>query len=146
MVRERKSSVPVPAPGGGLCRFGCRMKDSLDFGLKLRPSGIENLAPGMQDDFVPERKICPVEANRLPQPALGTIPRHRVPNRSRRGKADSSGVRRPRLPDKSREQRTTQPYTFVVDFLELGSAAKAPGPWKTLGSGPRMNSVLSARN
>jgi hypothetical protein len=122
------------------------MKNSLDFGLKLRPSNIENLAPGMQDDFVAQRKIRPVEANRLPQLALDTVPRHRVPNRPRRGKADPSGVRRPRRPDKSREQRTTQPYAFVVDFLELGSAAKAPGPWKTLGSGPRMNSVLSARN
>jgi hypothetical protein len=122
------------------------MKNSLDFGLNLRPSGIENLVPGMQDDFVPGRKICPVEANRLPQPALDTVPRHRVPNRPRRGKADPSGARRSRFLDKSREQRTAQSYTFVVDFLEIGSAAKAPEPWKTLGSGPRMNSVLSARN
>ncbi len=85
------------------------MKNSLDFGLKLRPSNIENLAPGMQDDFVPQRKIRPVEANRLPQSALDTVPLHRAANRSRRGQADPSGARRSRLPDKSREQRAAQP-------------------------------------
>ncbi len=88
----------------------------------------------MDDDFVSIGEVRPVAPDRFAKPSLHTIPYDSPADRTRHGQADFPRLARPRIAHESRKKGATQPRTFFVDSLELGSLAKTSERGEALGT------------
>ncbi|MDA1312424.1 MAG: hypothetical protein O2968_03725 [Acidobacteria bacterium] len=110
------------------------MKSPLDFSLDARPSGIHDLATGMEYNFITVRQITPETANRFPQPTFDLVPDNSLANGPRYGETDPARFRFVDVPNERRKERASDAAALLINPLELGSFSKTLGLGETLRS------------
>ena len=105
---------------------GCLLEGTAYFRFQRRPGGVDDGAPGLQNDLTAVREFGEVSADCFSKTPLDTIADNSIAYCATDGQSCLAGLPCLRLSGNSGKKATRPADALAIDTLELGSAAEAP--------------------